>query len=206
LDGCWEPWVTLALSRLKKGCVAVDIGANQGYYTLLLADLCGKAVACEPQETLTPFIEQSAKLNGFQERVQVLNVALGKEPGSASLDFRGDFQDKCSVRVKEENGGGVIVETLDSLRFEERVGFIKLDAEGMEPDIWEGARGLLAHMRPTIAMEFSPARYEDPEGFLKEIQRWYSLQEIDVDGGLSPVSLSKVLEQETMLWLEDSDV
>jgi hypothetical protein len=44
LDGYWEMWVTEALvSLVRPGMVVADIGANLGYYALLLADLVGDA-------------------------------------------------------------------------------------------------------------------------------------------------------------------
>jgi hypothetical protein len=41
-DGFWEAWVTLAVARyLQPGMWCVDVGANYGYYTLLMAAACG---------------------------------------------------------------------------------------------------------------------------------------------------------------------
>ncbi len=42
LDGFWEMWLTMAIARaVKPGMVAIDIGANFGYFSLLMADLVG---------------------------------------------------------------------------------------------------------------------------------------------------------------------
>src|SRR5436853_284660 len=42
LDGYWEPWITVFVARqLRPGMVAIDVGANYGYYSLLFAALVG---------------------------------------------------------------------------------------------------------------------------------------------------------------------
>ncbi|MCS7022597.1 MAG: hypothetical protein NZU63_12305 [Gemmataceae bacterium] len=52
LDGLWEAWVTLAIARHLQLCMwCVDVGANYGYYTVLMTAGCGlegRVVACEP--------------------------------------------------------------------------------------------------------------------------------------------------------------
>lgn len=46
LDGFWEAWVTLAIARhVQPGSWCVDVGANHGYYTLLMAAACGPAAS-----------------------------------------------------------------------------------------------------------------------------------------------------------------
>src|SRR6187402_1960175 len=56
LDGFWESWVTAAIARaLRPGAFCVDVGANHGYYTLLMADAAGphgRVLALEPNPTL----------------------------------------------------------------------------------------------------------------------------------------------------------
>jgi len=55
-DGFWESWVTVAVARhLQAGMCCVDVGANYGYYTLLMASFVGpegRIIACEPIPSL----------------------------------------------------------------------------------------------------------------------------------------------------------
>ena len=56
LDGFWESWITIALARrLTPGWACIDVGANHGYYTLLMADAVestGRVCAIEPNPQL----------------------------------------------------------------------------------------------------------------------------------------------------------
>src|SRR5512146_2252328 len=75
LDGFWESWVTTAVARalVPEGFV-VDVGANHGYYTMLLADGVGRrgrVLAIEPNPSLAALLELSVEVNGFGDRVRV---------------------------------------------------------------------------------------------------------------------------------------
>jgi predicted O-methyltransferase YrrM len=56
LDGFWEAWVTLALARyIRPGFYSVAVGANYGYYSMLMAAACGRegyVLASEPNPVL----------------------------------------------------------------------------------------------------------------------------------------------------------
>lgn len=202
-DGFWESWITQALSRLPEGITCVDVGANHGYYTLLLADLCkGHVIAFEPQAKMAEIIRKSVQVCGAN-LVNIWDCAVGDKPGMVSLHTHHPC-DRGSVycRYNDESGGSLVrVVTLDDAipHFD----FIKIDAEGFEPKIWAGMRRHLER-RPTILMEFSPHSYEDAGGFLDEIEACYTLREVDTSGSVVPVDRETVLERSdfSMLWLE----
>ncbi len=82
LDGFWEVWVTLALARyFQPGFHCVDVGANYGYYTVLMALACGRegrVLACEPNPLLAKtYLPGNAALNGFRDRVEICQKVIG---------------------------------------------------------------------------------------------------------------------------------
>jgi FkbM family methyltransferase len=82
LDGFWEASGTLALARyIQFGFYCVDVGANRGYYTLLMALACGRegrVLACEPNPLLAEtYLPRNVALNGFQDRVEVCRKVIG---------------------------------------------------------------------------------------------------------------------------------
>ena len=87
LDGYWEMWVTEALlGFVREGMVAVDVGANLGYFTLLLADLCGssgRVHAFEPNPALLDRLRRTLAVNGYGPRTRVHGVPLSDEDGRA---------------------------------------------------------------------------------------------------------------------------
>ena len=89
LDGYWEMWLTQYLARtVKPGMTVIDVGANFGYFTLLLADVVGangKVVAVEPNCSATALLRETVLLNGFNDRVQIVPEALSATSGSGFL-------------------------------------------------------------------------------------------------------------------------
>lgn len=210
LDGCWEPWVTLALRNLKPNMKCIDVGANHGYFTLLLADICGSVVAFEPQQHFAEIIKRNALLNGFQDRVEVHALAVsGLGDIWVLKDSENGALDKASVYCSKDDTDVVDPVFVRSMRLDSVSGpvdFIKIDAEGMEEDIWEGMQRILEEDTPTILMEFTPGLYADAEGFLEEIQARYPLQEVSDSGELVEIEPAAVLDKKyTMLWLEKEE-
>ena len=85
LDGYWEMWVTEAMCRLvRPGMVVADIGANLGYFALLMAELVGPdgfVHAFEPNPHIARQLRQSLDINSFSGRHAVHQVALAAIDG-----------------------------------------------------------------------------------------------------------------------------
>ena len=73
LDGLWEMPVTEAVLRsVSQGMTVVDVGANYGYYTMILAELVGpggRVFAAEPNPRMMSLLDRSVAVNGFADRV-----------------------------------------------------------------------------------------------------------------------------------------
>src|SRR5438045_9793085 len=76
LDGYWEMWLTQYLARtVNSGMTVIDVGANFGYFTLLLADIVGTkggVIAVEPNTSATALLRETIMLNGFEHRVKII--------------------------------------------------------------------------------------------------------------------------------------
>jgi FkbM family methyltransferase len=195
LNDCYEPYETDFICRtVKAGQVAVDIGANIGYFTLLLAHLVGPegfVYAFEPRADFCNSVRRSVAENDFDKRCAVYGCALGDFEGVA--DFRmvprqdldpsdptyhascylalhestEDRQAHCSVEVK-------ILDRIIAESFDQRVAFIKIDAEGAEHLIFRGAQNLLRRDKPIILSEvFGPQLQQvsqiDAAGYVQSI-------------------------------------
>lgn len=167
LNGMWEPWVTMAIARhIKPGMCCADIGAQQGYYTLMMADLVGEqghVLAFEPQEWAVMCLERSLDLNGFRNRVTMFPMALSDVPGGGKLYTHPWLRGGASLQSLEGLGmpQEVDVTTLDAVLAEAarppHVGdpdFIKIDVERLESNVLLGMSGLLERKRKlTICVE-----------------------------------------------------
>jgi FkbM family methyltransferase len=217
MDGFWEAWVTLAVARhIRPGWRCVDVGANWGYYTVLLASLVGEAGrvwACEPNPALLPCLRHTLSLNGFGRTVELVEAAVVDRPGRLSLRLPPSdllHTGGASVVFGHPGGGTFSVAglPLDDVCRGERVDFIKVDAEGAERQVWDGMSTLRrANPGLTVLMEYNASRYEDPVDFVRRIvDDGFTLREVGTDGALNPVSAGELGDAgrpvDRMLWLE----
>jgi tRNA G37 N-methylase Trm5 len=113
-DGFWEAWVTLALGRyIQPGFHCVDVGANYGYYTLLMAGACergGRVLACEPNPLLAEtYLPRNVALNGFQDHVEICRKVIGNVTHE-QVDFvlhDGDYGTSSLARCNHLNWFGI---------------------------------------------------------------------------------------------------
>jgi FkbM family methyltransferase len=216
LDGFWEAWVTLAIARyLRPGMWCVDVGACYGYYTLLMARVCGfegRVVACEPNPLLARmYLPQNLALNGFCHEVeicskvisnvddQVVDFALCNDGniGGSSLEHL-----VCGNHCRESIQASTI--TLDQLCANwPRLDLVKIDVEGAESLVWEGMQQTLRCF-PHAVVVLELHTQSDPQqtiGFLHEIERaGYPLRSINYDGDIVPVEADTILAQPQEHW------
>jgi FkbM family methyltransferase len=201
LDGYWELWVTEFLAdRLDRGMTVIDVGANLGYFTLIMAEMVGEhgtVHAFEPNPPIARLLRHSVHVNGFLSRVHIHPEALGDRDGTARLIVPENYPGGAALVPAGEGAteGLVPVRRLDSYAELLDADIIKIDAEGGERSIWAGMAGLLARGRPlTVLLEFVAARYDDPAGFLAEIlAHGFALHRISETEPFAPVTPDAIL-------------
>ena len=207
LDGFWEMGTTEAIVEcLRPGMVAADVGANIGYFSMLMADIVGpngRVFAFEPNHSMAERIRRSSYLNGLTGTISVQSMALAEKAHVVCFVIPGD-EPKNAYIMPYENGvvpaGAVLIETerLDARPEWRDIEFLKIDAEGAEQQIWAGASGLRAHDKlKTIILEFQPARYANARAFLADIMSWgFALEWIDPNRGILPISLDDIMARD----------
>ncbi len=145
--------------------VSVDIGANKGVYAWLLKD-CSRAVyAFEPNPKMFRFLR---RIEG--EKITVSPIAVSNETGTATLRVlrhrRGGFSNQgasLSDAKVTDDFMGVEIEArrLDDMDIRD-VGFIKIDVEGFEQAVLDGARETIARDRPVLLIEMEEAHTRQP--------------------------------------------
>ena len=170
---------------LRPGMVAVDVGANQGVYTLAASRLVGpqgKVIAAEPAITEYEKLEKNVRLNGLKN-VATEQVAVGATEGTTEffvcLEGRGSFSsrrplasDLGSVRRMRVE---VPLTTLDRLAGKyqlQRCDLVKVDVEGGELDVLRGAGETVRRFHPIVMCELADIRTGPWNYSAREIYRF----------------------------------
>lgn len=189
-------------SLLRPGMTVLDIGAHHGLYTLLASRRVGphgSVLAFEPSLRERNHLIRHLRVNGCRN-VRVESVALGSAAGWSELFVVEDLETGCNClrppRVSQSTiRMPVFLETMDNWLYRrgiDRVDFIKLDVEGAELGVLEGAARLLRRPdRPMILAEVEDLRtgvwgYAAREivGFLRQYgYAWFRF----TDKGLRPI-------------------
>jgi FkbM family methyltransferase len=171
--------INLVRGLLKPGDVALDVGGHIGFFTMQMAAVVGPAgrvYAFEPLDTNADLLERSIAENGFQDRVLFRRAAVGASPGTATLTFPLETLNSGGAYLLREGTEAltgnqrkdVPVVALDSLDLRRPVRFIKMDVEGAEPQVLQGAARLLREDKPIILSELHPTQLQRASGTTAE--------------------------------------
>ena len=149
-------------SILRPGDIAVDCGAHIGRHTLPMRKLVGATGHIYGFEPLPlPFVALQNSLSGVPN-VTLENCALGDRSGKSTFvhvpafpeysGFRERIYDSETSNLHREEIE-VTVKRLDEIVPNERVRYIKVDAEGGDLIILRGAEGILRKSRPFVTFE-----------------------------------------------------
>jgi FkbM family methyltransferase len=217
LDGYWEFWVTDLICRtVRPGQIVFDVGANLGYYAVLMAELVGPAGrvhAVEPNPRLANLTRRNLALNGFTGWSRLHRVAASDRAGT-TMRFLVSPSDPKNGRIlganepsppESEGFTELVVKgaRLDDL-CPDPVAFLKIDVEGAEEAVWNGMQGLLARSPDCIVLlEFNAGRCRDAAALLRDIAGRFPLRELGYDARIHPVSAETVLprSEDTLLYL-----
>jgi FkbM family methyltransferase len=148
------------LASMKDGEVFLDVGANVGYFGLLVASKFpqSQVIAFEPNPAIAACLQASVLRNAFHGRITVELKALSSQSGSLPFVVEGD--NSGHSRLAATSGANVI--HVETVVFDEwakhcpptaRVACMKMDIEGAEVLALRGMVGLLDRDRPTLCVE-----------------------------------------------------
>ena len=153
------PFTAFVQEHIRPGDVAIDVGANVGLFTLLLAHQVwerGRVIAYEPNPQLVSVLRDNVAMNWLGDRIEVIPSAAAAGAGTVRLQASRRFQMLSTIRAGEDallsdertdtvETIEVRAEPLDAQigRFE-RIDLVKIDVEGAEEQVFAGMSGLLA--------------------------------------------------------------
>jgi FkbM family methyltransferase len=174
MSGLWEIYVKLILT-VQPNDVFVDVGAHIGSYAIPIAKKAQKVIAFEPNKYTFELLTKNIALNHLTN-IEVYNIAVSKKRGAVSFMYENqssysriiDGEQSMNVTVIEDakgydNNNIHLVNTIDLdsvLLKEDRIDWIKIDVEGHELDVLEGAMQTIHMYKPKIIIEIWPRNME----------------------------------------------
>jgi FkbM family methyltransferase len=197
--------VTLLRAWIRPGTSVIDVGANIGFFTLHLARWVsgeGRVLALEPDTLNYARLRRAVSRAGVAARVEAIQAAVAEESGQAFLELN---PANPADHKLGDSGVRVAVTTIDELTRERNwpaVSLIKIDVQGAEPRVLEGARETIARFRPAIFIEIHDAslrRYGSSARALLEtcLSLGYTLRVLSRRVVSSALSVDEVLGLET---------
>jgi FkbM family methyltransferase len=166
--GEYEPETAETLSKLlRPGFVFIDLGANEGFFSILGARLIGptgQVIAVEPQARLLPILEQNCVINDVAKTVQIVNLAVSDRNGTSTFFLSPDINTGSSGlanRTKyplptQQVSLITLSALLDRLHLL-NVDLMKIDIEGYEYEAILGSPVVFQeHRVKTIVLELHP--------------------------------------------------
>jgi FkbM family methyltransferase len=181
-----EPELLLLRGLLPTGGVAVDVGANRGVYAFALSEIAREVHAFEPNPDFAHLARHM-----LAGRAVVHAVALSNTTGRATL-FVPIAEDGSELHLAgslknthrqfaQQRVIDTPVKTLDSYHLRD-VTFIKVDVEGTELEVLEGARSTIASDRPVLLLELLSGTHSAPLAITREVCDSYGYDAFVVHG------------------------
>ena len=167
----WEPESTSVIKNLvKPGDVVLDIGANIGYYTVIMSKIVGKTgkvLAFEPTKHFFDVLQSTVEINNLTN-VQLYDFGISDNNSESEISIGEHSATIHWLKDSERNGGipisveQIILKRLDDIISSmniDKLDFIKIDVDGHEPAFLDGAWETLNKYKPTILMEIDHQHY-----------------------------------------------
>ncbi len=150
-------------AQLQCGDIAIDIGANFGMHTLLMADRVGsegRVLAFEPIPENLRLLRRNVTLNGFNDRVTIQQAALSDQP-VASIEMVIDSdQLEPSASLQTDSTQNRETVTVSNISLDQATSvdvakgcLVKLDVEGAELSVLRSGQQFLERVQPKLLIE-----------------------------------------------------
>lgn len=133
------------LHFLRPGDLFGDVGANIGSYTVIAAGVArSDVVAFEPDPGTAQALRRNVDANGLANRVSIIEAAVGAAEGEVNFTVGRDTTNQVASD-EDEFARKVRLVSLDSILIDRTPTMLKLDVEGYEAQVFEGAKATLNH-------------------------------------------------------------
>ncbi|MBN2483464.1 MAG: FkbM family methyltransferase [Candidatus Omnitrophica bacterium] len=169
--------------ELKEGMRVLDIGANIGYYSLLLASIVGptgKVYSIEPSSQNFRLLKENIALNHAENIVDVFHMGVSDKVSSENLYlsihsnshsfFRGTLHSKKTEKGEGETEPVEMTDVDSFVKGKEPIHFIRMDVEGFEVKVFQGMKSFIENSSNEIKILFEVhrSRYDEKDFNMRE--------------------------------------
>jgi FkbM family methyltransferase len=157
--------VRVLQSMTKPDTTVFDVGANIGLMAIpLLAQVPGcRVISFEPSENTVPYLRKTIEGSPYKQRWSLVAKAVGRDSGRVSFSLSSKKNSlfdglKSTGRVPEASAIEVEMTTLDEIwrnAGRPKISVIKVDVEGAELQVLEGAAECLRQEKPSLLLEWN---------------------------------------------------
>ena len=171
LYGEWaQNEISLLAEFIQPGSMVVDAGAFIGTHARafsMLVGPSGRVLAFEPRQAIVNILAENAKLSPV-DNISVIGSALGEKSDTLIIPALDTHVKEnmgalslVSLNNQDELGEEVSITTLDACSLD-RLDFLKIDVEGMELEVLNGAKQTVERFRPVIFAECNSLEANSP--------------------------------------------
>lgn len=200
-EGMWDAyildWIKLLADDQK---LAIDCGAHVGFYTLFMANMFKRVYAFEPQSRLYDVLVHNCDHYNYDNTLPLhygladVRVHMFVENPAKYVDSRGKINYGAAKLLEQcDQGESVLAVPLDSFSFRDNVdtvGLIKIDVQGMEHQVLEGAADTIELDHPSVIIETEEGQSRT-DAFAFLIKHNYSIFGIVDDQEVDFVALNR---------------
>ena len=146
-----QPVRLKSLNYVKQPRTALDIGANVGLWSRDLIKNFSKVVAFEPVGIFRDCLEKNVVGDNFY----ISPMALGNEDTTANMIITEGNTGHTHIDPASVGQGNTVVVRLDNLNIQD-VDYVKIDCEGYEYRVLQGAEQTIKQWRPVVVVEQKP--------------------------------------------------
>ncbi len=159
----FEPqMVDMFKTLISKNDYILDIGANIGCTSILFGELSKKVYSFEPSPTTFSYLQKNILQSGLKN-IEVLNIGLGSSSGESTITFSpanrsGGFVSNLTQASIGHTVENIQIKTVDEILESLKppaVNFIKIDVEGFEGHVIQGAKATIAKNNPIVVLELN---------------------------------------------------
>lgn len=151
-----------------------DVGANIGNHSVFFGKVMkARQITCfEPQNIASGILRRNVEINGLDGTATVVQTLVGSKDGGGRIEKHFGTRNLGATSFCEAEEGGFPMTSLDGYIAKnsiDRLDFMKVDVEGMQMPVWEGAKQLLGDLKPVLWVELreNTGEYEETVEALK---------------------------------------